>query len=59
MTEHFIAFASARSPDEQARIEAEHVGEQYLANGSTLSAMVSAVVASPLFRTVITSGAAP
>jgi hypothetical protein len=54
MTEHFIEFATGRSNDELARLEAERVGGQYLANGSTLSAMVSAVVQSPLFRTVLT-----
>jgi hypothetical protein len=55
MTEHFIAFASARSSDEVARIEAERVGEQYLANGSTLPAMVAAVMESPLVRTLLTA----
>jgi hypothetical protein len=54
MTEHFLAFATARTSDELARAEAEHVGQRYLANGSTLSAMVSAVVESPLFRTILT-----
>jgi hypothetical protein len=53
MTEHFIAFATARSSDEQAKLEAERVGEKYLAGGSTLGAMVSAVVQSQLFRTIV------
>ncbi|HEY3495440.1 MAG TPA: DUF1592 domain-containing protein, partial [Polyangiaceae bacterium] len=34
LTEHFIAFATARSSDELARLEAGRVGERYLANGS-------------------------
>ncbi len=57
MTEHFIAFATARSSDELARLQAEGVGQRYLANGSTLSAMVSAVAESPLFRTILTEPA--
>jgi hypothetical protein len=55
MTEHFIAFATSRSPDELARVEAEHVGQKYSANGNTLTAMVSAVIQSPLFRTILPS----
>jgi len=55
MTEHFIAFATSRSTDELAKIQAGPIGQQYQANGSTLSAMVSAVVKSPLFRTVLAS----
>ena len=55
MTEHFIEFATARSSDAVARLQAESVGEQYLAGGSTLPAMVSAVVKSPLFGTVLSS----
>ena len=40
--------------------EAEIVGQEYLANGSTLSAVVSAVVHSQIFRTILTSpGGAP
>lgn len=57
MTEHFIDFATSRSGDELGRAEAERVGQVYLANGSTLSAMVSAVVQSPLFRTLLVSSA--
>jgi len=53
MTEHFLAFATSRTSDDQAKVEAERVGHEYLAGGSTLSAMVSAVVGSPLFRTVV------
>lgn len=55
MTEHFISFATARTADDLARGEAEKsVGQEYLANGSTLSAMVSAVAHSSLFRTILT-----
>lgn len=54
MTEHFIAFATARSSDDLSQAEAEQsVGKQYQANGSTLSAMVSAVAHSSLFRTIL------
>ena len=59
MTEHFIEFATARSSDALARQQAESVGQEYLASGSTLSAMVSAVVKSPLFRTVLPSPLSP
>jgi len=59
MTEHFIAFASARETNDLARTEAGHVGQTYQANGSTLSAMVSAVAESPLFRTILPPAAAP
>jgi len=55
MTEHFIEFATARSSDAVARLQAQSVGQQYLAGGSTLPAMVSAVVKSPLFGTVLSS----
>jgi hypothetical protein len=55
MTEHFISFATARRADDLARVEAEKsVGQEYQANGSTLSAMVSAVAHSSLFRTILT-----
>jgi hypothetical protein len=55
MTEHFISFATARTADELVRIDAEQrVGKQYLANGSSLSAMVLAVAHSTLFRTILT-----
>jgi hypothetical protein len=53
MTEHFIAFATSRTSDEQAKVEAERVGHEYLAGGSTLPAMISAVVESRLFKTVV------
>jgi hypothetical protein len=53
MTEHFIAFATARSSDELARADAENVGKVYQANGSTLPAMVAAVAQSPLFKTIL------
>jgi hypothetical protein len=53
MTEHFIEFATARTTDTLARGEAARVGMQYIANGSTLPAMVAAVTASPLFRTTL------
>jgi len=56
MTEHFIDFATSRIGDEAGRLEAERVGEQYRAEGSTLAAMVMAVVKSPLFATTLTSG---
>jgi hypothetical protein len=58
MTEHFVSFATARSSDEAARVDAEQVGKQYLANGATLPAMVSAVAQSPLFRTILPQSAA-
>jgi len=54
MTEHFIAFATARSSDELAKIQAESVGKEYQTNGSTLPAMVAAVAKSQLFRTILT-----
>jgi hypothetical protein len=54
MTEHFIAFATARTSDELARSEADRVGKEYIAAGSTLAAMVSAVSKSQLFRTIVT-----
>jgi len=53
MTEHFIAFATARTSDGQAKLDAERVGEKYIAGGSTLAAMVSAVTESQLFRTIV------
>jgi len=58
MTEHFIAFATARSSDELARADAENVGQRYQAAGSTLPAMVSAVAESPLFRTILAPSSA-
>lgn len=60
MTEHFIDFATSRSGDEAGRAAAEVVGQEYLQNGSTLSAVVSAVVHSQIFRTMLTApGSAP
>ena len=59
MTQHFIEFATARSSDQKTRLQAEDVGKEYLAGGSTLSAMVTAVVRSPLFRTVLPSPTSP
>ena len=57
LTEHFISFATARSSDVLSEYEAAHVGEEYRANGNTLSAMVSAVVKSQLFQTVLPAAA--
>jgi hypothetical protein len=57
MTEHFIAFATSRTSDIVARGEAERVGKEYIAGGSTLPAMISAVVASPLFKTIVAQAA--
>lgn len=54
MTEHFIAFATARSSDELAKVQAESVGHEYQTNGSSLPAMVGAVAKSELFRTILT-----
>jgi hypothetical protein len=54
MTEHFIAFATARSSDELAKAQAESVGKEYQSNGSSLPAMVGAVAKSQLFRTILT-----
>jgi hypothetical protein len=59
MTEHFITFATARASDQLTRQQAERVGREYLANGSTLLAMASAVVDSGLFRTVLASPVPP
>jgi hypothetical protein len=54
MTEHFVSFATARSSDELSQTEAEKtIGKEYQANGSTLSAMVSAVAHSALFKTIL------
>jgi hypothetical protein len=61
MTEHFLDFATARIGDAAGKAQAEEVGHVYLSSGSTLNAMVSAVVQSQLFRTAVTSpqGALP
>lgn len=58
MTEHFIDFATSRTGDELGRAEAEIVGAEYQANGSTLAAMVSAVAESQLFRTLMVAPSA-
>jgi hypothetical protein len=55
MTEHFIAFATARSSDEPAKFQAQSVGQEYQTKGSTLQAMVAAVARSQLFRTILPS----
>ncbi len=55
MTEHFIDFATSRAGDEIGRSAAEIVGQEYLQNGSTLTAVVSAVVHSQIFRTMLTA----
>lgn len=56
MTEHFIDFATSRyGGDDLGRAQAALVGQEYLANGSTLSAVVSAVVKSQVFRTTLTA----
>jgi hypothetical protein len=59
MTEHFIAFATSRTSDVVARGEAERVGKEYIAGGSTLPAMIAAVVASPLFKTIVAQAKPP
>ncbi|HEX2657793.1 MAG TPA: DUF1588 domain-containing protein, partial [Polyangia bacterium] len=57
MTQHFLEFATTRSSDDVSRVQAESVGKEYQSNGSSLPAMVSAVIKSPLFKTVLTSPA--
>jgi hypothetical protein len=52
MTEHFIAFATARQTDDAAKDYAAVVGAEYGAAGSTLGAMVSAVARTDLFRSI-------
>lgn len=49
MTEHFLSYATAFSPDAITRAAAPAVGEEYNAGGQTLEAMISAVVHSELF----------
>jgi len=58
MTEHFLDFATAHSPDPLVRAHAETVGAQYLASGATLGAMVSAVIGSPIFDSIKVSAPA-
>lgn len=50
MTEHFLAFATARQTDDTAKAYAAVVGAEYAADGSTLFAMVTAVARSELFK---------
>ncbi|HEX2733160.1 MAG TPA: DUF1592 domain-containing protein [Polyangiaceae bacterium] len=49
MTEHFLEFATAHSTDDTTKANAQYVGKSYIDGGSTLVAMVGAVVQSPLF----------
>ncbi len=53
MTEHFLSFATARTTDAIAKAQAPEIGAQYREHGSTLTAMVSAVAQSPLFRRTV------
>jgi hypothetical protein len=53
MTEHFLSYATANSPDALTRAAAPTVGEEYQSNGETLTAMVSAVVHSDIFRHIL------
>jgi hypothetical protein len=55
MTEHFLDFATSRIGDDVGEEESKKIGEEYQAEGSTLSAMVSAIVHNPLFSTILTS----
>ncbi len=55
MTEHFLDFATGRSPDELGRAHAELVRAQEPATGATLPAMVAAIAQSPLFSQIKTS----
>ncbi len=59
MTEHFLSFATARTTDNVAKKHAPLVGAQYQQNGSTLSAMVSAVAQSDLFKRLLVQPADP
>lgn len=52
MTEHFIAFATARQTDDTAKAYAKVVGAEYTDAGSTLSAMVDAVAKTDLFQSI-------
>lgn len=49
MTEHFLSYATAFSPDALTRSAAAGVGDEYKAGGQTIQAMVTAVVHSDLF----------
>jgi Protein of unknown function (DUF1592)/Protein of unknown function (DUF1588)/Protein of unknown function (DUF1595)/Protein of unknown function (DUF1587) len=57
MTEHFLSLATAHATDQVGKDNAKVVGADYLAAGSTLAAMVSAVVKSPLFLQIEVSAA--
>jgi len=60
MTEHFLDFATSRVGDAVGKAEAKQVGADYQLTAGSLSDMVSAVVTSQLFRTILTSeGAQP
>lgn len=52
MTEHFLAFATGRSTDSTAKAGADAVSGDYLAQGSTLTAMIAAVAQSQVFRKI-------
>jgi hypothetical protein len=55
MTEHFLDFATSRISDFAGKSEAARVGAEYQLTAGSLSDMVSAVVTSQLFRTMVTS----
>lgn len=52
MTEHFLAFATGRSTDSTAKAGADPISVDYLSQGSTLTAMISAVAQSQVFRKI-------
>jgi hypothetical protein len=52
MTEHFLNFATAHGTDALAKTHVKTIGATYLAGGSTLQAMVAAVVSNPLFNQI-------
>src|SRR5690606_36145321 len=54
MTEHFLSFATAHGTDALAKRHADVVSGEYIAGGSTLDAMVSAVVKTTLFGSIRT-----
>jgi hypothetical protein len=53
MVEHFVNFATSRNGNEQSKLQAKTVSQKYLDGGATLPAMVSAVVSSELFTTLL------
>jgi hypothetical protein len=53
LTEHFLAFATARETDETAKAQANLVGAEYQRNGSTLPAMISAVSETALLKQIV------